>query len=328
MSGLWTLCSLFFPCPSWVCLFGYFPVLVKFIDYSTPVLVFLNYFPCVYKSWVLPVSLSVHSSLMLCTLSWLIKTKNIYLPAVSCVLPTTHDCDRWTDPFAEGWLQLRTLCRVCGRRVGGWNGMWGISSSTWIGSCFTPRREPPHTATTARTACSIPNTHPAIRGSSRRRSRLSHPALRGSSRRRSRLPQARRSREITPPFAAHPGPPFTGDHAAVCASAGPVQLSCVSAGPVQLRAARAPPRVRAFRAPPRVRAFRAPPRVRASWAAPRGGLPQENFLGGPYSHGQSGRAKGQGHGLTWPTMAAWVSGPAMVVRACLALKASRVSILA
>ncbi len=44
MSVLWTRCSLFFPCPSCVSLFGYFPVLVKFIDYSTPVLVFLNYF--------------------------------------------------------------------------------------------------------------------------------------------------------------------------------------------------------------------------------------------------------------------------------------------
>ncbi len=50
MSGFWTLCSLFFP---WVSLYGYFSVLVKLIWlFLAPVLVLLNYFPCVYKSWV------------------------------------------------------------------------------------------------------------------------------------------------------------------------------------------------------------------------------------------------------------------------------------
>ncbi len=53
------------------------------------------------------------------------------------------------------------------------------------------------------------------------RSLLSHPAIRGSSHRRSRLTQARRSREITPLFAASPGPPFKGDHAAVRGSPRP-----------------------------------------------------------------------------------------------------------
>ncbi len=54
-------------------------------------------------------------------------------------------------------------------------------------------------------------SHPAVRGSLRRRSRLSHPAVRGTSSRRSRelTPQfaaqpSRRSREFTPPFAEQP----------------------------------------------------------------------------------------------------------------------------
>ncbi len=47
---------------------GYFPVLVKLIDlFLAPVLVLLDYFLCVYKSWVLPKSLSIHSSFMLCS---------------------------------------------------------------------------------------------------------------------------------------------------------------------------------------------------------------------------------------------------------------------
>ncbi len=64
MSGFWTLCSLFFPCPSWVSLYGYFPVLVKLIWlFLAPVLVLLDYVRCVYKSLVLPESLSVHLSI-------------------------------------------------------------------------------------------------------------------------------------------------------------------------------------------------------------------------------------------------------------------------
>ncbi len=74
LSGFWTVCFMFFPCPSWVCLFGYFPVLVKLIDlFLVPVLVLLDYFLCVYKSWVLPKSLSVHSSSKLCILCSFIK---------------------------------------------------------------------------------------------------------------------------------------------------------------------------------------------------------------------------------------------------------------
>ncbi len=63
LSGFWSHCSLFFPCPSWVSLFGYIPVLVKFIwlflDYTSPVSVLPDYILCVYKSWVLPESWSV-----------------------------------------------------------------------------------------------------------------------------------------------------------------------------------------------------------------------------------------------------------------------------
>ncbi len=69
-----------------------------------------------------------------------------------------------------------------------------------------------------------------------RRPRLTDPAVCGRWCRRPRLTQARRSREITPPSAAHrarrlremtpppaahPGPPFTGDHAAVRGSPSP-----------------------------------------------------------------------------------------------------------
>ncbi len=77
LSGFWTHCSLFFACPFWVSLFGYFPVLVKliwlFLDYSSPVSVLPDYFLCVYKSWVLLESWSVLSSFMLCYLCCMLK---------------------------------------------------------------------------------------------------------------------------------------------------------------------------------------------------------------------------------------------------------------
>ncbi len=58
-----TLCSLFFPYCSCVSLFGYVPFLVELIWLLlAPVLVILDYILCVYKSWVPPESLSVHSS--------------------------------------------------------------------------------------------------------------------------------------------------------------------------------------------------------------------------------------------------------------------------
>ncbi len=71
LSGFWTLCSLFIPYSSWVSLFSYFPVL-NLISYyctcfSSPWLLL-----CVYKSWVLPESLSIHSSFTLCHLYWFI----------------------------------------------------------------------------------------------------------------------------------------------------------------------------------------------------------------------------------------------------------------
>ncbi len=78
------------------------------------------------------------------------------------------------------------------------------------------RRKPPaippftgvHAAVRGSAIPPFAGVHAAVRG-------LPRPAVHRRSRRRSRLPQARRSREITPPFAAHPGLPFTGDHAAV-----------------------------------------------------------------------------------------------------------------
>ncbi len=69
MPGFWTHCSLFFPCPSWVSLFGYFPVLVKLIDlFLAPVLVLIDYFPCVYSP-EFPLSLGPFTCL-LCCVSW------------------------------------------------------------------------------------------------------------------------------------------------------------------------------------------------------------------------------------------------------------------
>ncbi len=74
---------------------------------------------------------------------------------------------------------------------------------------------------------------PAVRGSLRRRSRLSHPAICGSSREFTppfAAQRSRRSREFTPPFAAQRSHaavrgsailPFTGVHAAVRGSTSP-----------------------------------------------------------------------------------------------------------
>ncbi len=62
---------------------------------------------------------------------------------------------------------------------------------------------------------------PADRRRSCRRPRHTEPAVRGRSCCRSWLTRARRSREITPLFAAHPSPPFAGDHAAVRGSPRP-----------------------------------------------------------------------------------------------------------
>ncbi len=72
VSGFWTLCSMFFPCPSWDSLYGYFPVLVKLIWlFLAPVLVLLDYILFVYKSLVLPESLSVRSSFYVVSPGWL-----------------------------------------------------------------------------------------------------------------------------------------------------------------------------------------------------------------------------------------------------------------
>ncbi len=66
-SGHTVLC--FFPCASWVSLFGYFPVLVKLIDlFLAPVLVLIDYFPCVYSP-EFPLSLGPFTCL-LCCVSW------------------------------------------------------------------------------------------------------------------------------------------------------------------------------------------------------------------------------------------------------------------
>ncbi len=169
VSVFWTLCSLFFPCPSWVSLFGYFPVLVKLIWLLlAPVLVLLDYVLCVYKSWVLPESLSIYVVFPVLFID-LLKRREVWLTS-SLLCPFRYTTRvRWTDPLTEGWLRLRTNCGVCGRPVGGWNGMWRISSSLLIWSFFiplplegaeslqlTPRREPPHAAPTA--ACPTPNT--------------------------------------------------------------------------------------------------------------------------------------------------------------------------
>ncbi len=128
LSGFWTLCYLFFPCPSWVSLYGYFPVLVKLIWlFLAPVLVLLDYVWCVYKSLVLPESLSVHSSIYVvfsCVLwfgyIWIRRTYPNISPAsfpyhttmTDERTPSQKDDCSWGRAvgFAAGWSEVGTVC--------------------------------------------------------------------------------------------------------------------------------------------------------------------------------------------------------------------------
>ncbi len=107
-----------------------------------------------------------------------------------------------------------TRCGVCGRLVGGWNGMWRISLSRLISPLLISSWEPPHTAPTARTACPTPKppwfsgAPPASSAPCRRLRRGGASDSRGNPGRRSRPTQASHHSRPTqstsqPPFAAY-----------------------------------------------------------------------------------------------------------------------------
>ncbi len=104
-----------------------------------------------------------------------------------------------------------------------------VSGAPFVPVCLSRGKEGAHHPALARVkwawefgGIAVSVTSPLAASPPARRSRGISAAVRGSQPRHSH--PARHSQEITPPFAAHPGPPFVGDHVT-----GPPLTQCLPA---------------------------------------------------------------------------------------------------